>query len=537
MTNLEIGINASNWHKEVFQQYIIYSPNLDLIVYLKPQLAKLQSFDYNKLGFNYFYKAFACVIINSHTQEIFLARDHFGFEPFYYTIIPGQTTHLCFGSNLPDILAKRHNTAQDKQLIANQLIDICQNRGQYTDQTYYKEVFRVTPGHVLVLHGSTKLIKERHAFWVLKPGSPQIRYDTDADYDAHFASLLHEAVQNCCLQESAKLGLEFSGGLDTSVILTAMHAQKIKAELFMHIGEVEEERHYGEQLLQQLNDSYPLHYVDAEDFDVMAVLDQCKQWFAGGSPYLFFMFAHNIHQAVQQKGCTVLLSGFGGDECVSSHAPLRVYGAEMGYKAAWRELQYNNNKRSAVYQSLYALALSNPSLMSVLKYIQSRKSPIRQKQTTVIYKCHHSFQERYQDWLQGPLSNHVRMRVEYSAVVARHMGFSYQYPLLYPPLLEFCFNLPAEQKRRQGQNRLLVRRYLDKHLPSGLFNKHKKCGEILPGTIPKCQDLYKKRALDFQNQDLPYAEVYDYLQTNQLITEDRLYHLDLMRYMFNEDGY
>jgi hypothetical protein len=129
------------------------------------------------------------------------------------------------------------------------------------------------------------------------------------------------------------------------------------------------------------------------------------------------------------------------------------------------------------------------------------------------------------------------MRIEYSAVVARYMGFRYQYPLLYPPLVEFCFKLPPVQKRRQGQNRLLARRYLNNQLPSGLFNMHKKCGDILPGTIPKCRHLYEKGKLDFQNQDLPYAEVYEYMQTNQLITEDRLYHFDLMRYMFNGDRY
>lgn len=57
--------------------------------------------------------------------------------------------------------------------------------------------------------------------------------------------------------------------------------------------------------------------------------------------------------------------------------------------------------------------------------------------------------------------------------------------------------LPPEQKRRQGQSRLLMRRYLAQQVPSGLFNAHKKCGDILPGTLPKCQQLYKKGKLFF----------------------------------------
>ncbi len=125
------------------------------------------------------------------------------------------------------------------------------------------------------------------------------------------------------------------------------------------------------------------------------------------------------------------------------------------------------------------------------------------------------------------------MRIEYSAVVARNMGFTYQYPLLYPPLVEYCFALPPEQKRRQGQNRLLMRRYLAKHVPSQLFNTHKKCGDILPGTMPKCQALYQKGALKFILKDLPYPEIYDDMIKTKLVTDDRLFHVDVLRYMFN----
>jgi asparagine synthase (glutamine-hydrolysing) len=533
LINIKTCINASNWKNEAYQHYVFYSPDQQVIAFLKQQIiAQGTTFNCFKIGFQHFYKPFACLVINTLTGEFFLARDHFGLEPFYYTIISGERNRLCFGSNLPDILAHVKNPVQDKQQISNVLMDICTSSLEYTDNTFYENVFRVTPGHVLQLNLAQKHVEHRHAFWVLEPGTPKIHYASDADYDAHFAFLLQEAIQVCCQQSPDSVAMEFSGGLDTAAIFTACNTEGITPQLFMHVGEVDDERRYGDQLLHESKSTHPIHYVNADEFDVIAVLDQYKQWFAGGAPYLFFMFAQNIHQAVSQQGCKLLLSGFGGDECVSSHAPLRTYGADVGYKALWNELRTTHNNDSTVRRQLKTLQLTQPHLLYSIQCIKSCISSLARRQVGVHYKPYRSLQERESDWLQGRLSHHVRMRVEYSAVLARYMGFTYQYPLLYPPLVEFCFSLPPEQKRRLGQSRLLMRRYLAQHVPSGLFNAHKKCGDILPGTMPKCQQLYEEGKLNDALFDLPYNSIYGYIKKYALVSNDRLFHVDLLRYMF-----
>jgi hypothetical protein len=176
--------------------------------------------------------------------------------------------------------------------------------------------------------------------------------------------------------------------------------------------------------------------------------------------------------------------------------------------------------------------LTQPHLFYSMQRIKSCESPLARKQVRSHYKPYRSLQEHEYDWLQGHLSYHVRMHIEYSAVLARHMGFTYQYPLLYPPPVEFCFALPPDQKRRQGKNRQLIRQYLAKYLTSRLFNTHRKCGDILPGTMPKCQDLYKNGQLNDILHDLPFNEIYDYIIQRQLVTSDRLLHVCLLRYMF-----
>ena len=53
-----------------------------------------------------------------------------------------------------------------------------------------------------------------------------------------------------------------------------------------------------------------------------------------------------------------------------------------------------------------------------------------------------------------------------------------------------------------------------------------------PGTMPKCQGLYKNGGLNHAFQNLPYGAIYDYIIKNQLVTDNRLFHVDVLRYMF-----
>ena len=524
-------INASTWYKNTYLHYVMYAPTLQTLLFIENQILQAQNFNLHRiaLALKQYNQAFACLIVDTHNHEYFLIRDHFGFEPFYYTIIT-ESQQLCFGSTLPDILLNITNPIQDKQLIEQVLTDICISGSAYTDKTFYENVWRVTPGNILQLRLFPKLQIKHHTYWELT-STPYIQYSSDDDYDMHFAALLQEACTVCCQQTPDNIGLEFSGGLDTSAILTALDKLGSTTQLFMHIGAIEDERRFAEKLLTELKSSYLVHHINADDFEIITVLNQCKQWFAGGAPYLFFMLAANVHQSVQQHGCKTLLSGFGGDECVSSHAVLRTYGATVGFKSLWRELIATNNN-SSIRSFLQTIQLIQPHLYYWIQCVRSYRSNLAQKQAPIHYKPYYSLQEREADWLTGKLSYHVRMRIEYSAVVARNMGFTYKYPLLYPPLVEYCFALPPTQKRRQGQNRVLMRRYLAHHLPSKLFDSHIKCGDILPSTLPKCQNLYTNGQLNYVLKELPYNEIYASIRKNQLITDDRLFHLDLLRYMF-----
>ena len=111
------------------------------------------------------------------------------------------------------------------------------------------------------------------------------------------------------------------------------------------------------------------------------------------------------------------------------------------------------------------------------------------------------------DLLQGSLCHEMRMRLEYSALTAKAMGFRYIYPLLYPPLIEFGFSLPLEQKFKQGRMRCTVRDYLLQHVQGMKFST--KGGATVPSTMQKCRDYAAKGAFQPYFTGLPFKEYID----------------------------
>ena len=120
-----------------------------------------------------------------------------------------------------------------------------------------------------------------------------------------------------------------------------------------------------------------------------------------------------------------------------------------------------------------------------------------------------SMREAQWDFLQGPNSHEIRMRIEYSSIVSKQLGFEYRYPLLYPKLLEFFLSIPPTQKRQQNQGRYLIRQYLSQYLPDNLFDSYKKREGlgITPSIFEQFKQAYDQGQYKDAFKDLPYANI------------------------------
>jgi asparagine synthase (glutamine-hydrolysing) len=503
-------INASNWIRQNhYVNAVVYQVGGDLPACISVQQALEPVVWLQRQG------AFANLIADIDNEEFVLVRDHFGCAPFYYYY---DARYLIFGSNLPDLI---NSIPHEVGLNSTQLISLFTATQTYSDETFYRQIKRVEPGHLLHIK-SNKTVK-KIPFWSLCLYSDEISYNKEQDYLDRFSELLQESILFNTYNAPLLAG-ELSGGLDSAAILLSAHQMNIRYPLFMHVanaGSMEvDDKHLAEKLLESILHQ-DVHFIGAEEFDFITALKSCAKYFAGGAPYIFFMMAQNIHQAITNKGYKILLSGAGGDQCVSSHASLRDYlpGAiqNRNYRLAWHEIymEYQSNNRTSasfLRRAEMLLKHSSPFIYQLLSQFEMIGKSLRDffqntHLTTPIKPIYRSIREREWDLLQGPNSHETRMRVEYSAVLAKSMGFEYRYPLLYPKLVDFCFRLPPIYKRRNGVGRYMIREYLKKtHAPIELYSNQQKKGGIIPATLEQSRSYWLQGKYDSEFSNLPFMD-------------------------------
>lgn len=476
----------------------------------------LESFQDTSLWRNY-YQPFAAAIVNKKKHEIVLVRDHFGFEPLYYCFYLGKT--LLFGQSIPDILAALPSTPP---LLESQLNHLFSEHKYYSDETLYQGIYRVEPG--TLMHFKLGGFTEKQYFWQLNPEAPKLQYDDVRDYSDHFSALLHEATLNA-LDNQKNIAAEFSAGLDSSAIYCAARSNHCAPTLYMHMAspKTEASRRYDDSFEKRLIQYFQIkdiHRIDANQFDPLKVFTEYAHWFAGPTPYIFPMFSNPIHQAVAAGQHPILLSGFGGDQCVTGQVSTNFLLPELihqgKHKEAWHEIRTH---------SLLKTILRYVKYMNVNCYEQSLNYKKLKQQTLNMFRGRKNYQSPtfhpYEyiyypsvsaveaSLLQGRHCHETRMRIEYSALIGKKMGFQYRYPLLYPKLVEYVLSIPTQQKRLDGKGRYLIRNYLSENISENIFAHYKKKNGL--GIVPSAFNLYQSNlqngVYDTAFQDLPYSNL------------------------------
>lgn len=158
---------------------------------------------------------FAFSIWDMKKETMLLARDFFGIKPLYYT----QNTvdnSLIFGSEIKSFLKQ---PAFKKELNKDALMPYLTFQYSVLDETFFKGVFKLKPGH----------------YMIYKKGEMEIKPYWDIDFDEKENSLDHYMDQiNRTMKESVnyhkisdvKVGSFLSGGIDSSYITALLKPNK-----------------------------------------------------------------------------------------------------------------------------------------------------------------------------------------------------------------------------------------------------------------------------------------------------------------------
>ncbi len=155
---------------------------------------------------------FAFAIYDRREKTLFIARDRLGVKPLYYVHDPEG--NLFFGSEIKTLLEAG---AIKPELNYNALPDQLANHGTSRDETLFKGVKRLLPGHSLFWQDGNLKIEE---FWDVR-FEPKHEPRSDAEFIDEWRELFKESVK-LRLMADVPLGMFLSGGIDSSAICAIM---------------------------------------------------------------------------------------------------------------------------------------------------------------------------------------------------------------------------------------------------------------------------------------------------------------------------
>lgn len=247
---------------------------------------------------------FALALFDSNKGKIILARDHAGIKPLYYGLRNGA---LAWASELKAL--ERFYGVANLQVDPEAVYDFMTYLYIPCPKTFYKDVFKLDPGHSLMFDVSTGHLQAKR-YWSLD--GIDRRAAGSEGWQDFIRDALHTAVKEQLVAD-VPVGFFLSGGVDSSVVCYEASTCLENLSTFS-IGHVDKDadespyarlvaerigsNHYGSAFSQQIaNENFPLlrNFYDEPFADVSAIPtnEVCR---------------------LARERVTVVLTGDGGDE-------------------------------------------------------------------------------------------------------------------------------------------------------------------------------------------------------------------------------
>ncbi len=258
---------------------------------------------------------FALALHDRRSGRLFLARDHLGVKPLYYSHTPKA---FVFASEIKALSAC---PGFDARLNPQALSDYLSLQFVPGPKTVYEGVFSLPPASILVFDGKELAIRR---FWRLAITSDRCR-ESEAELAERTRELLRQAVRRR-MRADVPVGFLLSGGLDSSLV-AALGAAEASGPIATY-SIVFREASFDESRQSRLMASHLGSRHHELVLDSQTILDGLEaaqhfldQPFCEGSAFPLFHIC-----GLARKEVTVLLSGEGADEI---HGGYETYAARL----------------------------------------------------------------------------------------------------------------------------------------------------------------------------------------------------------------
>ncbi|MBI1222780.1 MAG: asparagine synthase (glutamine-hydrolyzing) [Bacteroidetes bacterium] len=262
-------------------------------------------------GFKDFQGMFAFVIYDTVEQKLWLCRDKLGIKPLYYYYWDGQ---LIWASELKAIwkvLGKK------PEIDPKVWTDFLSAGFLYEPRTGFNHTHKVAPGNWIGFDLKNEISNPSITeYWTAQAVKRTTSWD----------EVLDKSISNHLLSD-VPVGLFFSGGVDSSLILSSMETETTTMILSENQEEVKEsgftsDLDYGRKIAKELKvdliELPPAVEEDSPEAFLNSVEEVAR---LVEEPIADFTFSVSKHISIEarKRGCTVMLSGMGADEIFAGY--------------------------------------------------------------------------------------------------------------------------------------------------------------------------------------------------------------------------
>ena len=419
---------------------------------------------YGKDVVNHLNGIFSFAIWNTKTQELFMARDHFGVKPLFYTEFDGG---LIFASELKAIFKYPHfEKIIDSQGIS-ELFGI--GPSHTPGFTVYKDIFEIKPAHFAVYNKSGLHIEQ---YWKLESKNHLEDFDETCN---HLDSLLKDAISRQLVSDMP-ICTFLSGGLDSSIITKFtsdyMQEQDMAPLDTYSVDYVDNDKNFVKSDFQPNSDNYYIDLMNKTTYskhhtvmlDTPELASSLKEaMLARDMPGMadvdssLYLFCKEV-----KKEKTVTLMGECADE---------IFG---GYPWFFREDSLNSGTFPWSIAIQERTKLLNPSISSKINlkdYIDFRYNQSLSNVEILDTDSFDTAEKRKISYLT--ITWFMQTLLERADRMSMANGFEVRVPFCDYRLAQYVWNIPWEIKALNGREKGLLRYISRKFLPAEIVDRKK----------------------------------------------------------------
>lgn len=424
---------------------------------------------------------FGMAIYDKRDGTIRLFRDRIGIKPLYYYY---DGSYFGFASELKGIVNMCSTVSLE---VDNTAVYDFLNYTYIPDpKTYYKNVYKLLPGHRMVFDIKTKRIVKDSAYWKLKVNAYQGQQRKQSDLIEELKDLVANSVKEQMVAD-VPVGTLLSGGVDSSIVTYEGHRINPQLETFsMGFASA---RYNELQYACELSKRYHIHF-NSKIFNhdlFKENYNNLKNWydepFADTSAFPTYAVSRMAREKV-----TVVLTGDGGDE---------IFGGYGRQKEIWKK-EKENGPDNRLVTDLYMQYRKNVGEMSkdyfwlddltFLLRTNGKQPKTRDKELRKRLKIDKDYDmlwafRKYYFKDMPPMTRVQFLDVKtylpgdiLTKVDRASMAVSLEtrVPLLGRKLVEFAFSLSEEDRCPRGETKGLFKKAYEEEIGKKLLYRQKK---------------------------------------------------------------